>query len=118
MNTHTIKIVVFDIIGGNSAISPADGDTLFKQIDKFLSEKQNVELDFANITLITTAFLNAAIGQLYSKYTGVDLNTMLSLKNIAPEDVPLFKKVIERAKEFFANPSAFDQTAKETFGNE
>ncbi len=118
MNKHIIKLVVFDLIGGDSAISPSDGDLLYKQIDKLLSEKQAVELDFANITLITTAFLNAAIGQLYSKFTGDDLNTLLSLKNIAPEDISLFKKVIERAKEFFANPSSFDQSAKDTFGHE
>ncbi len=106
-------IRIYDEVGGDSAISVDDGDALFKKIDSALSQDLNVVLDFQNINLIITAFLNAAIGQLYSKYTSEQLNEKLKLENIKPEDVHLFKKVIERAKEYFSDAEGFENNISE-----
>ena len=107
-NIYTINI--FDEVNGDSAISVDDGDKIYRKIDNALTRNLIVELDFQNITLLITAFLNAAIGQLYSKYSSEQLNEKIKLKNIKPEDVRLFIKVIERAKEYFANPQNFEDT--------
>ncbi|OFX59212.1 MAG: hypothetical protein A2046_12820 [Bacteroidetes bacterium GWA2_30_7] len=113
MKQNKFLIRIFDEVNGDSAISVDDGDLIFKKIDNALSQSLSVELDFQNINLIITAFLNAAIGQLYSKYNSEQLNEKLKLKNIKPEDVHLFKKVIERAKEYFENPKGFEDSIKE-----
>jgi len=104
-------IRIFDEINGDSAISVEDGDNVYKKIDNALSKNLIVEIDFQNIKLIITAFLNAAIGQLYSKYKSEQLNEKIHLKNISPEDVYLFKKVIERAKDYFADKKGFEDSA-------
>lgn len=109
MDNYIIRI--YDEVGGDSAISVDDGDALFKKIDSAFSQGLTVTLDFQNINLIITAFLNAAIGQLYSKYTSDQLNERLKLENIKPEDIRLFKKVIERAKDFFNNKKGFEDSA-------
>lgn len=113
MEIEKYVIRVYDEVGGDSAISVNDGDDLFNKIDKAIEQGLIVILDFQNINFIITAFLNAAIGQLYSKYDSNQLNEKLELINVKPEDVYLFKKVIERAKEYFANPEDFENNLKE-----
>ncbi len=105
------KLVIKDIIGGDSAVSTDDGDKIFKNIIKLFNSNNTVELDFSEITLMTTAFLNAAIGQLYSSFSGDQLNKNLSLDNVADDDRILFKKVIERAKQYFIDKKGFEDSA-------
>jgi len=118
VKTNKIIIRLFDEVGGDAAISVSDGDQVYKKIDAAISKGIDVELDFQNINLIITAFLNACIGQLYSKYTSEQLNKHLSLKNIPPENNFLFNKVIKRAKEYFANPESFSSSVNEVLGDD
>lgn len=60
--------------------------------------KEKIVIDFSNIDIITTAFLNNAIGKLYNIYDKEKLNQYISMKNISKSDLDLVKKVIERAK--------------------
>ena len=113
MKIDKIIIRIFEEVGGDAAISVADGDAIFKKIDSAISNRLAVVLDFQNINLIVTAFLNACIGQLYSKYSSEQLNNSLILENIKSEDQHLFVMVIKRAKEYFANPNDFDNTVEE-----
>lgn len=111
MNSEHMLVKVKDFIQGTAAVSSDDGDLLFEEINNSLKSNSILTLDFEGITLITTAFLNSAIGQLYSKYTSTDLNNHIKLVNIADEDKILFIKVIERAKEYFQNKKKFDDSA-------
>jgi len=111
MTNKILQLNVKDIIGRDTAVSSDDGETIFKKIDEHLKNGDTVELDFSGISLMTTAFLNTAIGQLYSIYNSNQLNSLLKLVNVAPEDTILFKKVIERAKEYFANKKGFEDSA-------
>lgn len=113
-----ITINVFDEIGSEAAISVDDGNNLYEKIDEALSNNLVVILDFQNINVIITAFLNAAIGQLYSKYSSIQLNKMLVLKNLQPDNVRQFKMVIERAKEYFIDRESFDKTYRDNIGDE
>ena len=110
--TH-MKLIVKDIIGGDTAVSTDDGDIVFQKINEVIKKSEVAELDFSNINIMTTAFLNAAIGQLYSHYTSEQLNSSLKLINVADDDRILFKKVIERAKEFFSNKKGFEDSANQ-----
>lgn len=118
MKTKEITIRIFDEVGGDAAISVDDGDAIFKKIDAAIANGLKVTLDFQNVNLIITAFLNACIGQLYSKYTSEELNQSLKLENIKPENNHLFNKVIKRAKEYFENPESFDKSINEVIGDE
>lgn len=106
-----MKLIVKEIIGGDTAVSTDDGDVVFQKIIQAFNNNKIVELDFLDINIMTTAFLNAAIGQLYSSYTSEQLNIMLKLVNVADADRVLFKKVVERAKEFFLNKKGFENSA-------
>ena len=96
------KIInIFDVVGGKAAVSTEDGERLFETISAFLEKDFEVVLDFANIETLITTFLNAAIGQLYSKYDSPFLREHLSVRGLQPEDRKRMIDVIEGAKEYF-----------------
>ncbi len=94
-------INIFDLVGGKAAVSTEDGGRLFETISAFLEKDFEVVLDFVNIETLITTFLNAAIGQLYSKYDSPFLREHLRVINLAPEDRERMVRTIERAKEYF-----------------
>jgi len=108
-------LIIKDIIGTDLAVSTENGNRVFEIVDEHLQKKEKIELDFAGITIMITAFLNAAIGSLYSKkeYTGEFLNEYLKLENVEKDDQKLFKDVIQRAKEYFANKDTFEKNSND-----
>ena len=97
----TLTINIFTEIGTTIAVTQQSAQIVFNKIDKILSLGLKVKIDFTNIELITPAFLNAAIGQLYSKYSGNELQEKIELQNLLTEDIGLFQKVINNAKVYF-----------------
>ena len=116
MERKTINI--FDVVGGKAAVSTEDGDRLFETISAFLTKDFEVALDFANIETLITTFLNAAIGQLYSKYNSPFLQEHLRVINLAPEDRERMIKTIERAKEYFKDKENPEKDIQEALDDE
>lgn len=108
-------ISVYDIVRGNAAISIDDGKALFEKIDAALSKGISVILDFVNIEIMTSTFLNEAIGQLYSKYTSEQLRQHLTVQNLTEDDRKLMIQVIERAKEYFKDREKIEKALKDSF---
>ena len=80
------NIKINEVIGGNFAVTTDDGNLVFNLLDKNLEEQKKTKLDFSEVIVLTTAFLNAAIGQLYSKYKSEEISPYLKLINVADED--------------------------------
>lgn len=108
-------LTVKDIIGSEIAVTTDDGNVLFENINKAFSGDETVELDFAGIKILITAFLNSAIGRLYENYDSEFLNNHLKLTNVAPEDRILFKKVVERAQQYFDDKRGFEESMNNAF---
>lgn len=112
------KIVINDILRIHSAVSSDDGDQIFFLTKTAIQKGLIVEIDFSNISLVTTAFLNAAIGQLYSLFDSKILNEQIRFTNVTNEDSALIYSVIKRAKEYFANKKGFEDSAdKSIYGS-
>ncbi len=113
------KIInIFDFVGGKAAVSTEDGDRLFETIIAFLEKDFEVVLDFANIETLITTFLNAAIGQLYSKYKSPFLREHLSVNNLAPEDRERMVNTIECAKKYFKDKENPEKDIQEALDDE
>ena len=112
------KLKIFQVVGSEIAVSSEDGNTVFDKINSSIEHGKSVILDFENIRIITTAFLNSAIGQLYSKYSSNELSAKLQLENIAASDKLLLKTVTTRAKEYFENKEQLDPLIKDSLGDE
>lgn len=108
-----MKISVKKVIDSNIAVSASKGELLFKEVSNALLQNDYVELDFSEITDLTTAFLNVAIGHLYKNFSSEELNEKLKLLNLDELDMYLVTQVIQRVKKNEEEEEEFKQLIKE-----
>lgn len=106
-----VKINIYEIVGGDAAISSDDGQIIYERINKAFKEKYNVVLDFQNVDLVISTFLNACIGQLYGFYQSEFIRSHLKVDNLSDDDLQILSKVVERAKQYFAHKKDFEDSA-------
>lgn len=111
------NIKIKTIIDSTRAISSEDAVELFKVLDATLESKNKLVIDFSEIELLLSVFLNVSIGQLYSKYDFDFLDKSISYEHIDPDDKITLEKVISRAKQYFSDKSGFEDSAKKHFPN-
>jgi hypothetical protein len=104
-----MELEIRDFVEGNTALAPSKGYPIHDKIKETIEQKEVVYLDFQGMELMTTAFLNAAIGKLYSEFNSEYLNQYLKIKFISQSDVILLKKVIDTAKLYFSDPDAYNK---------
>jgi hypothetical protein len=108
-----IPVRVFDIVGGPLCTSSDDGQLVHDRIAPLLREGKRVALSFAQIDTVISAFLNGAIGQLYGEFKEEQIRDRLAVRDMAPEDLALLKRVVENAKAYFRDPKRFTQAIGE-----
>lgn len=106
------KILVAEAIDTPFAVSTDSGELLFEIINKCFKDNLPVLLDFGGTELIVSTFLNASIGQLYGLYTTEMIQKLLSVSNMADDDLIVLKKVTDRAKEYFKDKVGFENAFK------
>lgn len=111
-----IKINIFELIASHAAVSTTDGENLFERIKKAFDSGIKVILDFNNIELITSTFLNSSVGRLYGHYSKDFIKGHLSIENMSSDDLVLLKKVVDRAKEYFMEKEKIDRAIEDALG--
>ena len=89
---------------GPLCISTEDGELLRERIAAAFASGETVELDFQEIDVLASPFLNAGIGSLLRDFKPAELNKRLVLHNLSPEHDDLIRRVIANAREYFTNP--------------
>lgn len=97
----------------HQGITDEEGVVIYKEILSLLNDGKNVELDFHGIIMMTTAFLNVVIGQLYKDYTSEQLKGRIIFNNISEADALRIKKVADNAKLFYKDQDSFTQNVEE-----
>lgn len=116
--TDDLVVRAFDIIGSSLGVSAEDGQALHDKIAPLMREGRNVVVSFDKVETIISAFLNAAIGQLYGEFSEDQIRRLLSVRDMSPEDLALLKRVVDNAKVYFEKREEFDQAWKEEIGDE
>lgn len=116
--TEPITVQVFDLIGGPLCVSASDGQRLHDKIAPLLRKETPVVLSFKRVDILISAFLNAAIGQLYGDLPEDRLDELLSFDDLADDDREMITHVIENAKAYFSRPKDFDRAWQEELGDE
>jgi hypothetical protein len=114
--TTTLSINVQEIINDDAALTPKAGDKVYEHVADSLEKKNKTIVSFKGIKYMTTAFLNAAIGQLYSKFDSNYLNQFLEVK-ISDADLPLLERVLINARIYFSDKNTIDEALND-FVNE
>ncbi len=66
---NKIVISIFEVVGSHLCVASGDGQKVYSRLATALKESHSVVLSFRNITTLTSAFLNAAVGQLYGEFS-------------------------------------------------
>lgn len=121
MSNNEIKINIYNEVGGSAAVSDTDGQKVFEKINKALKAGNSVLLDFVNIDMVISAFLNTAVGQLYKEDYSVEfLRSNVKTTNMKKDDWDILATVLKRAKEYYQNPEyrvQLDEALKEELDN-
>jgi hypothetical protein len=101
------KISIAKIVGGGICVAAEDGNRVHDAIRDEIEKGNRVAISFSGITRLTTAFLNAAIGQLYGEYPDDRIRQQLAPpENAEAWQLTRLKLVVDRAKVFFRDPEA------------
>src|ERR1051326_7535322 len=111
-----VVVRVFDVIGTSLAVSSDDGQRVYEKIAPLLRQGQGVQLSFDKIETIISAFLNAAIGQLYGEFPEAKVRDLFNVQDMSKEDLVVLKRVVDNAKLYFDNRKEFDQAWRDEAG--
>lgn len=108
-----VTLSLFEIVGSPFCVASDDGQKVYDRIAIAFKEGWNVTLSFLNVTSLTSAFLNVAIGQLYGVFSEDEIRAQLRVRDMQPDDRLLLKRVVETAKQYFQNPQRFIEIVSE-----
>lgn len=74
------NIIIKDFIKTDLAVGSDKGIFIRSEIEKAINHREKVILDFNDIKVITTAFLNQAIGELYGIGNADELNKYIQIE--------------------------------------
>ena len=109
-----VTISIFEVVGSPLCVASSDGQKIYERLAAALKEDRSVTLSFHNVSTLTSAFLNAAVGQLYGEFSEEQIRSLLKVQDMQLDDLALLKRVVETAKQYFKDPQKFDQAVRET----
>lgn len=115
MEANTINII--NVVGDSYCTEAEDGEKVFTLISKAITDDKKVILSFLNVEMLTTAFLNTAIGQLYRDFTEEKIKKNLSVKDMTQNGLNALKRVVETAKLYYKDPEAMQRSINDILGD-
>ena len=115
--SEKIKISIFEVVGSPLCVASGDGQKVYERLNATLETDREVVLSFHNVTTLTSAFLNAAIGQLYGIFSEEQIRAQLKVEDMEQDDLALLKRVVDNAKLYFKDRKRFDKVVEETQEN-
>ena len=113
-----IRISLFEIVGSPFCVAFDNGQKVYDRLATALRVNQKVVLSFRNVTALTGAFLNAAVGQLYGTFSEEKIRSLLKVEDAEQDDLALLNSVINNAKLYFKDPKRYDQAVREIMDDE
>lgn len=111
-----LVVSVFEIVGNPLCVASGDGMKVYDRLAAALQQGYSVQLSFLNVTTLTSAFLNAAIGQLYGAFKEEKIRSLLTVEDMQQDDLALLQQVVGTAKQYFKDPKKFNQIIDEEQG--
>lgn len=112
-----ITIRVYNIVGDGICVEAEDGQKIYEQLKKALETGHRVILSFQNVEMVTSAFLNTAVGQLYRDFDEKKIKDSLAVEDMLPPDIILLKRVVETAKIYYKDPERLKRSIDEILGD-
>jgi hypothetical protein len=107
-----ITLSIREIVGSPDCVASDNGQGLYDRVAVALKQGIEVTVSFRDVSSLTRAFLNAAIGRLYGTFSESEIRSKLKVKDMQPDDLALLKRVVETAKQYFKNPKRFNRICR------
>ncbi|WP_172745781.1 STAS-like domain-containing protein [Neorhizobium sp. T7_12] len=105
-----VTIRISEIVGSGVCVTSEDGQRVYLALYDAFNAGKRVKLSFSGVTRMTTAFLNAAVGQLYGEFSEADIRSkMLPPLDAESWHLVRLKLVIDRAKQYFSNKEKYNK---------
>ena len=111
-------ISIHQVEGSPLCVASEDGERVFERINHALESGRPVNLSFENVSALTTAFLNPAIGQLYGKFDEDTIRSHIKITHIEKRELGLLVAVVKNAKNYFKNKERADQAVRDGPGED
>jgi hypothetical protein len=106
----SLIINIVNTIGDVYGVEAEDGQKVYELIKKAFEKNHKVVLSFLNVEMLTTAFLNNAIGQLYKDHSEEMIKANLQVTDISDSGKVALKRVVDTAKIFYKDPEALQRS--------
>ncbi|MGA2175558.1 MAG: STAS-like domain-containing protein [Verrucomicrobiota bacterium] len=116
--SEPILLRVYDVVAGDRCVDTADAQRVHDKIAPLLRNDTGVVLSFDGITMVITAFLNAAIGQLYGEFPEEKVDRLVEVRDLLPVFKTTRDKSREWSKAYFRDPERIKRSIQEVMGNE
>lgn len=116
MTNDPILIRVADFTGRPFAVSAEDGHRLCERIAPLLAADSPVALSFAEIEILSGAFLAASTGRMCADYSEAELARLLTVRDMSASDRETVKRNLANARKYYANRAAYDAAWAEEMG--
>ncbi len=116
--SEDLELSAYEIVGSPLCVASDDGQLVHDRIAAALREGRHTRLSFRNVTGLTSAFLNAAIGQLYGEFKSEEIRVLFSVEGMEADDLALLKRVVETAKVYFKDPKRVEAAVREVTGSD
>lgn len=113
---NEITINVFNTVGNSFCVDAEDGQKVYALLQKALNEGKKVIISFQNVEMLTSAFLNTAVGQVYRDFNEEIIKSSLKAEYLSSEDMALLKRVIDTAKLYYKDPERMEKSINEILG--
>ena len=77
-----IRISLFNVVGSPFCVASSDGQKIYDHVTTAFKANRGIALSFRNVTTLTAAFLNAAIGQLYGIFSEEQIRSRLKVVDV------------------------------------
>lgn len=112
-----IQVNICSIVDSGFCVDSEDGVKVFENIKNILEQDNKAIISFENVEMLTSAFLNTAIGRLYGTFDHEKIKNSLKVKDIQPDDKLLLKKVTDTAKAYFKDKEKTEKAVDEILGD-
>jgi len=112
------KVDIARIVETPFCVAIDDGNIVHDRIANAISAGAIAVVSFGGVRRLTTAFLNAAIGQLYNEYSDEQIRSGLRVVDANQDQLRLIKRVVDNAKKFFSDPKRGAQVIRDLNGEE
>lgn len=111
-----IEVNIYSIVGNSFCVDADDGEKVFEVLNKILGQNNKAIISFLNVEMLTSAFLNTAVGRLYGRFSQEKIKESLSVRDISDDDKLLLKKVTDTAKAYYKDREKVEKIENEVLG--